>query len=306
MPEGYTHVRTALKAAVGSRYKVECPAAFAAGANGPDIFYAFEAWKRPSHRRCDLPALGRRMHEENTGAFLQNLLAHVVTRPQVEYALGFLTHYALDTVMHPFVQALCQPGMPYAKKGGHAYFEIGLDSTLHAEDTGVSQVSAQTSSPVPTGAELAEISALLHTAILETYGEDVPVECIADSFYYTHRLRRLLTSHFGFRKALCWLIEPFFGGRGALTGHISPRHLALDLPDSWQNPYTGETVQGGAFALLRQGEKRAALYMTGALQNWLGVLPAADFARVLGSMSYSEGRPTERSDPSFVPNKIDE
>ena len=38
MPEGYTHVRTAHKAAEAIHYKIQCPAAFAAGANGPDSF----------------------------------------------------------------------------------------------------------------------------------------------------------------------------------------------------------------------------------------------------------------------------
>ena len=39
MPEGYTHVRTARKAAETIHYKIQCPAAFAAGANGPDSFF---------------------------------------------------------------------------------------------------------------------------------------------------------------------------------------------------------------------------------------------------------------------------
>ena len=41
MPEGYTHVRTARKAAAAIHYKVRHPAAFAAGANGPDVFFSF-------------------------------------------------------------------------------------------------------------------------------------------------------------------------------------------------------------------------------------------------------------------------
>ena len=35
MPEGYTHVRTARKAAETIHYKIQCPAAFAAGAERP-------------------------------------------------------------------------------------------------------------------------------------------------------------------------------------------------------------------------------------------------------------------------------
>ena len=103
MPEGYTHVRTARKAAETIHYKIQCPAAFAAGANGPDSFFCFEIWKKRAKRRYDLPGLGSRMHEEKTGAFLRSLCANVKTRPQVEYTLGFLSHYAADTVVHPFI-----------------------------------------------------------------------------------------------------------------------------------------------------------------------------------------------------------
>ena len=132
MPEGYTHVRTARKAAEAIHYKIQCPNAFAAGANGPDSFFCYEVWKKRAKRHYDLPTLGNRMHEENTGAFLRSLCDHAKTRPQVEYVLGFLSHYAADTVMHPFIIAMCERGQPYGRKGGHGYLEIALDSTLHA------------------------------------------------------------------------------------------------------------------------------------------------------------------------------
>lgn len=305
MPEGYTHVRTARKAAAAIHYKVRHPAAFADGANGPDVFFSFEVWKRPARRRADLPALGERMHTEATGAFLQSLLRHVKTGAQVEYALGFLSHYAADTLLHPYVAAVCQPGMPYAGKGGHGYFEIALDSTLHAEDTGVSLVPAGDCCPLLTGQDLAEVAALLRAALYETYGLQVSAECLADAFYYFHRVRRLFTSRHGVRRAAFYVAETFFGGRGFLTGHVSPRALALDLPDDWTDPATGEQRHGGAFALLKQAEKCSALYMTGALQHWMGVLPQSDMVRLLGSRDYGTGTETERSGtpPAHEPTK---
>ena len=305
MPEGYTHVRTARKAAAAIHYKVRHPAAFAAGANGPDVFFSFEVWKRPARRRADLTALGERMHAEATGAFLQSLLRHVKTGAQVDYALGFLSHYAADTLLHPYVAAVCQPGMPYAGKGGHGYFEIALDSTLHAEDTGVSLVPADDCCPLLTGQDLAEVAALLRAALYETYGLQVSAECLADAFYYFHRVRRLFTSRHGVRRAAFYVAETFFGGRGFLTGHVSPRALALDLPDDWTDPATGEQRHGGAFALLKQAEKCSALYMTGALQHWMGVLPQSDMVRLLGSRDYGTGTETERSGtpPAHEPTK---
>ena len=55
MPEGYTHVRTAQKAAAAIHYKVQCPAAFAAGANGPDSFFCYEVWKKRAKRPLTCP-----------------------------------------------------------------------------------------------------------------------------------------------------------------------------------------------------------------------------------------------------------
>ena len=130
MPEGYTHVRTAQKAAHAIHYKLQCPAAFAAGANGPDSFFCYEVWKKGQNRTYNLPLLGNRMHEDKTGAFLLALLHHTHTQAQIEYTLGFLCHYAADTVMHPYIVFVSSPGQPYGMKGGHGYFEIALDSTL--------------------------------------------------------------------------------------------------------------------------------------------------------------------------------
>lgn len=298
MPEGYTHVRTARRAAAALHYKIQCPEAFAAGANGPDSFFCFEVWKRPAKRRRDLPALGNRMHEEKTGAFLYSLCRHVHTRPQIEYALGFLSHYAADTVVHPFVCAMCEPGMPYAGKGGHGYLEIALDSTLHQEDTGDACVPPQDTSPLPAGEQLADITALLHTCLQEVYGLDVPVEYLADAFYHTWRVRGLFPSRYGVRRALFRLAELAVGGKGFITGHVSPRKLSPDLPDAWTDPFSGKQHEGGVFALLPRAQKRSEKFMSAALLFWMDKMTGEEFCRTLGSMSYTQGRPTPESCPA--------
>lgn len=290
MPEGYTHVRIAARAAAAIHYKVQCPEAFAAGANGPDSLFCFEIWRKRSRRRYDLPGLGSRMHEERTGAFLQSLCRNVHSRPQVEYALGFLSHYAADTIMHPFVAAMCLPDAPYAGKGGHGMLEIALDSVLHEEDTGSPAVPAQDTSPMPTGSDLADIAVLLHTCLLEAYGEDIPVEYLADAFYDIWRLRRIFVSRFGIKKMLFRLAEPLFGGRGFITGHMTPARLK-SLPDQWEDPVTGESHTGGVFALIPLAQQRSELYMKAALQNWMGELPEEQLFALLGDRSYTTGQP---------------
>ena len=295
MPEGYTHVRTARRAAVLLNCPIRCPEAFAAGANGPDVFFPFEVWKPRALRRFDLAALGSRMHREATGAFLHSLLRHARTRAQAEYTLGFLSHYAADTTLHPYVAALCQDGMPYAMAGGHGYFEIALDSALHAADTGRPWVPAEDSSPVPSPGERTELAVLLRAAIREVYDLDVSITCLEDSFLFLHRVRRLFPSRHGGRRALFYAVETLFGGRGFLTGHVSPRDLAPDLPEEWVDPATGRRRRGGAKALKHDADQRTAVYLSSALRYWAGVLPGQDMVSLLGSLDYDTGTETERS-----------
>lgn len=301
MPEGYTHLRVAAGAAAAVRHKIKWPAAFAAGANGPDIFFCYQAWRKAKNRRPDLPALGARLHEENTGAFLMSLVRGARTGPQAEYVLGFLSHYAADAALHPYAAALCAPGMPYAQKGGHGYFEIALDSALHKQDTGRAPVPAAEACPTPVGEELADVTALLRGALREVYGLDIPAEAIADSFFHSTKLRGLFTSRFGVRRAFFWLIEPLFGGRGRITGHVSPRKLKKDLPDTWTDPYTGAPRTGDAFALLKEAQAVSEKYMAAAILFWTRRQPAQAVEALLGSVSYIEGRPTPQSDPQYAP-----
>lgn len=301
MPEGYTHIRTARRAAEAVRYKIKCPAAFAAGANGPDTFFSYQAWKPARKRLYDLPALGRRLHNEKTGPFLRSLVNHVRTVPQIEYAMGFLSHYAADTVVHPYVEALCRPGMPYAQKGGHGYFEAALDTLLHEQDTGSAAVPAADSAPALAGEALADIANLLHTCLQEVYDLDVPVEYLADSFYHNTKLRGLFPSRFGVRRAFYWLVEPLFAGRGYITGHVTPRKLKNDLPADWTDPFSGEEHHEDIFTLLAKAQSRSEKFMAATILAWGGQLPGPALAEQLGSMSYLEGRPTAESDPDFMP-----
>ena len=192
--------------------------------------------------------------------------------------------------MHPFVVAMCQPGQPYAGRGGHGYLEIALDSLLHAEDTGDAAVPVADTSPLPVGSDMADIAALLHTCLLETYGEDVPVEYLADAYYDLWRLRKLFVSRHGGRRLLFSLLEPLFGGKGFITGHVTPAKLK-DMPDEWQDPVTGETHTGGVFALIPQAQRRSERYMAAALQTWMGAVPEEQLFALLGSRSYTTGQP---------------
>lgn len=310
MPEGYTHVRTARRAAALAQMEIGHPAAFACGANGPDIFFCYRAWKSGEKRGEDLPALGARVHDENTGAFLRALVKYAATPAQRSYALGFLSHYAADCTVHPYVVCVTKEGGPYCRPGGHGYFEIALDSFLHEQDTGRPAVPVDDTTPRLAGAALAEVGALLQKSLREAFGVTVSREALADTFWHTRALRRMFVSRFRIKYALFWLVEPAFGGRGAVTGHITPARLAGtgkhpkgSLPCPWTHPFTGEEQTDDLNALLEKAEKRSAAYLLAAKGYWDGRLSMEKLSTLLGSASYLSGLADERSCPGLAPEK---
>lgn len=298
MPEAYTHLRTARAAAKMARLTIADPAAFAAGANGPDMLFCYRAWRKAEKRGTNLPALGARMHEQETGEVLRSLIEHAVSPAERSYVLGFLCHYATDCTLHPYVAMLTAPGGLYARRGGHAYFEIGLDSVLHLKDTGDDAVPAAEGCPRILGARLAMIGALLQKAVWDAYGVPVSREALADAFHHTWRLRRLFVSRWRVKRSIYWLLEPLFGGRGVITGHVTPAPLRgarkkdkKKLPNTWQDPFTGETHNDGLDALLEHAKRRSAAYMLAAEGYWAGRVRADQLYGLLGSASYLTGLP---------------
>ena len=300
MPEGYTHVRTARKAAEKAGYCPAVPEAFAAGANGPDILFAYEVWKSAAGRTVDLPGLGNRMHEEKTGAFLTELVRSALSANEKDYVLGFLNHYATDSTVHPYVEAVQQPGMPYCCKGGHGYFEIGLDSMLYKTDFGTGLVPADASLPVLKGAVRGDIAALMARALGKVYGVEVTPEKIGDAYDMLRFVRIACASRWGIRRRLFWLVEPAFGGRGYITGHCTPAALkglgeedGEKLPNPWQDPGTGERHSEDVTELLERAAEKGAVYMNVVLDYWNGRAEEEQVKTVLGSRSYSTGLEVE-------------
>ncbi len=301
MPEGFTHVTLAHCAAKQAGWVILDKAAFAAGANGPDIFFSFEAWKSKEERRYDLKGLGNRMHEERTGAFLRALCKQAKTQTQLDYFMGFLSHYAVDSTMHPYVAAITQKRQLYGQKCGHGYFEIALDTYVCRQYKGKADYGINEIAPKLSGAPLAEIAGQLDRAIQEAYDIRVPREYIVDAIADNRRIRGLFASRFGVKRALFWLIEPLFGGRGVITTHVHPRHLkgmskwamkrGKTLPNPWVDPTTGEEHAETIDQLMMRAIKRS----THIYNTLLSPNTAGQFWQVLGSYDYCTGTETAQS-----------
>ena len=311
MPEGYTHIRTAQAAARLAELNIPHEAAFGCGANGPDILFCYRVWRKGAKRGENLPRMGDQLHNENTGLFLRTLLQNADTPAERSYALGFLAHYATDCTIHPYVVHLCKPGQLYGHKGGHGYFEIGLDSWLHKQDTGRGAVRVNDNTPKLFGTELAEVGALLQKGIRAALGLTVSREALADTFWHTRAMRSLFVSHTKIKYILFWLLEPLFGGRGFITGHVTPARLKgtrprdkHKLPKRWVHPFTGEQMQQDINALLEAATRRSAAYMLAAEGYWSGRFQLDRVMGLVGSANYVSGIADEQSAPSLPPQEV--
>ena len=105
---------------------------FCLGGEGPDIFLYYV----PCHLR-EKPSLGHRLHKSCSKQFIANAIEYVNNRRNPEekdvlyaYLCGLICHYTLDTIAHPYVEALANPNLSCTNKALCSYQHCNLESNL--------------------------------------------------------------------------------------------------------------------------------------------------------------------------------
>lgn len=289
MPEAYTHIRIARAALTQSGEHAPSTAAYEMGANGPDPLFAYRVLS--ARRPWPLPELGGRMHDEQCGRFLRTMIFAASTPAQRSYALGFLAHYAADSVMHPYVAFQCGPQGQFNIPEGHGFCEVAMDSMFHEQDCGSPAVPAGTAAPELPPQELAEVTQMLRDAVLHVYRMDIPNEALADSFHDFHALHRLFLSPHGGKRALVWAAERLVLHKpGYGLSHMTPARCPADgFAAHWENPYTHAQRNAGPEALCGESARLAAGYLKAAAAYWEGRCTKEALAAAVGDRSYSTG-----------------
>ena len=289
MPEAYTHIRTARRTLAQSGAPAPDTPAYEMGANGPDPLFAYHVLQSAKKRPYDLAALGERMHEEQTGRFLRAMVFRAWSEAQRSYTLGFLSHYAADSTLHPYVEALCAPGGVFGGPYGHGFCEAALDSELHEQDGHGRAVPQQDAAPALSPKALAEVCELLHACILEVYGLEISREALADCFHDFAWLHGMFCAGAG-KRLLIRAVQFFMGRPGWGMSHVTPAPAPQGgFPEQWENPFTHAQQQSGPQALLAQAQELGSQYQKAAAAYWEGVLDKVQLAAVLGDRSDLSG-----------------
>lgn len=301
MPEAYTHIRIArmaqkiLQDSIGP---AENTGAYEMGANGPDPLFAHHVCSR----QRPLEALGQALHTQRCGRFLRAMIFRAYTPAQRSYTQGFLTHYAADTTLHPYVQAQAAEGGLFAGKEGHGFCESAMDTYFYEKDGLPLPMDGAVKAPALAPEDLAQITALLKACIAEVYGVSVTQEDLADSFHdfrwlHTRVLTIPKTQHA--KRAGLTLAEYLILRRpGFVRSHITPAKIPLQgLPSEWSDPVTGQSRSDGPDALCEAAAKEAAHMIKMTFAYWRGLAAPEQLAVALGDKNYLTGALSAQEEP---------
>ncbi len=303
MPEAYTHIRIARGAQKACGITIEDQNAYEMGANGPDPFFCGGIF--PHKSKVNMQKLSGLLHSDNCGLFLLCLLYGAKTSTQRSYALGFVMHYATDCVMHPYVNSQILPGGQFNIQAGHNFCESAMDSFFHEIDNGTVNVTQNSTSPVLSAKQLAQISVLLKRAIKYVYKLDLPLTDISDSFNMFRLGHTVNVSPYGVKKVFARFADKFLGTKGALEGHMSPcKYPQQGFAKTWTHPNTNKVINAGPHALCMQSIKLGITYLQSASLVFCGKISPKQISKILGNNSYNTGLPiTKKAESEKSPSE---
>lgn len=240
----------------GSRDEAE---AFLLGNQGPDpLFYSVACpWLAANHD------LGNVMHDQLPARLIDAFKTGLPFFPDEErpiaraYALGFLCHYTLDSIMHPFIfgqqYALCDAGEPGLTRADghevHAYIETELDEMVLFVKRGETVERFNPARDILKGsAHMLDVVSKLYVYVaMAVYGRAVPTSLFRDSVHAMRLGQRAFHSASGLKRMLLGkteeLVRPYSFVRA--MSHL-PVELETSIFDNreraaWDDPFTGAT-----------------------------------------------------------------
>lgn len=255
------------------------------GSQGPDIFFFHRAL--PWQKGKTLRKLGSAMHRAKCGEIIDCFEKYCKKSDNrniaQSYVYGFLLHYALDRVCHPyiyFVQSRITDKFPKMNKNSvHNMIELSLDSVLlRKKENAESPKAFRTDSTMNyTEKELTEISKVIASVSELFKGYEITEQDAAQAVEDTRAAQRLLTDAGGkkekFLKRAERLFFPFTGNfrisSFLRTDDLEKAIKYVNISNRiWKSPFS-EEMRNESFAQLFELAKADALEMVRKLNAGL-------------------------------------
>ncbi|MBE6887564.1 MAG: hypothetical protein E7484_03985 [Ruminococcaceae bacterium] len=290
MPDNYAHKYNGQQAMAIAQYTPRSYEAFIWGCNGPDPLYSFKMYE--AHRKDHMYNLATRMHNEKTGLFIQNLFRFAQTNAQKDYCLGFLCHYSLDSIIHPYINYVTTAyASPFNRENGHCWFESALDSLISFRETGSYAANPKEYCPEIKKMYLDQIITLFHKAVEATYPDEIHDRGeYQQSFYDFKKVKGMLYSPTENKIVLSRAIELALGmEKGFVACRLQPCKEEIKDIAVWRNNATGFFCTATIDELLAKANQTSADYIAVGLEFFHGKTSAGDLLEDVGNKSYITG-----------------
>lgn len=251
------------------------PAAYAWGAQGPDFLFCHRYIQAAVKKETDnLQKFGSALHRTQpslTLAAMRDFLAQHQDNTYRSYVLGFLCHYALDSTVHPYVNARAKAlaeERPWENTSTmHCGIEASLDTIVLRWKTGQlpSEVKLVSCFPKNEGVQR-KIACLYREVLFSIYGTDVAEEELFRATKNARFIFSATTDRSGLKRMLFERLER--GRPGYVTSHLVPitedsePDYANDSHSAWTTE-SGDVREESAFELYEQALERAEMLFKG-------------------------------------------
>lgn len=295
MPSGYLHLTCAIRAMERAGLSGLSREAFILGAHGPDPLFTLGIF--PLRFSSKPLPYGKALHTTRTGAHLMALLerAKGAGIAQRSFAMGFLTHYALDSTVHPYVYAHSDDPKKGYSSALHMRLEKQWDALYHRRDGGRGTPYA-----MPGISEAKPfwpaVAALWQSALAEAYPElSITADALLKAFSDAERAGRLTHSGTGIKYAAVWCLERLLGRPALLTSQMTPRFVSRkDIENSAHRTWRAKSEPlrertEGLSELFEMAVERAAALLLFAERYFRDELSSQALAEAIGNVGYDTG-----------------
>lgn len=272
---------------------------------GPDVWFMYQPWRRREGR-------GRRMHTTRTGAFLNALVRQTrdssCRAEMFSYLAGFLCHYALDSIAHPYIVYVTALEHPFPRS--HMSLEHALDIIRMREDGVWGESHPVTDHYFPRLRLPACMKEDLNRVFADVYGWADCWEELNASVRLYRSCYRLLENPWGAAARLARLTRARVLQSLAYS---ESTFLSLDAENTehrvWQHPFDPSRSFSDSFPDLREKARQLAVTLIEEAWRFLWQDKGTEeaLASLIGNNSYLSGLPVDdprnRAIPSLMPSE---
>lgn len=249
------------------------------GLLGPDIFFYYATEVVAARKN-----IGSLMHTTKTDVFLKNMITYVdlhkgrAREIGISYLCGFLSHYVVDCICHPYVYWMTDylhKEINYLEK--HFRFESDMDITLLSMYKKTTPYEFMKNSTFCLNeAETAVVCDMLYYAIRSTYHDSrITRSGIQMAIYSLYKEQKLIRIASEKTNRAIARISKMFGNQRYLAPFIpSPKEVRYEDPlnlkhKKWHNPWDlSKTSTDSVPEMLGKADRRFSLMMF-LLDNYL-------------------------------------